>query len=120
MTRQRNIIVAVTGASGALYATRTLAALLERGCHVDLIISDYGRRLLRDELGEAAAVDRLTEYLAEKFWKPIGARDAELFVDRPEGLAHTDCCMWTSIEDWARVFGLGGEAARRAERRGLA
>jgi CubicO group peptidase (beta-lactamase class C family) len=52
---------------------------------------------------ERATGRRFGEYLAEKFWKPIGARDAQLFVDRPEGLAHTDCCMWTSIEDWARV-----------------
>ena len=71
MTRQRNVIVAITGASGALYATRTLAAMLERGCHVDLVVSDYGRRLLRDELGEAAAVDRLMDYLASKFGEAV-------------------------------------------------
>ena len=53
--------VAITGASGALYATRTLAALLERAVHVELVVSDYGRRLLRDELGEAASVDRLRD-----------------------------------------------------------
>ena len=47
------VAVAITGASGAIYATRTLAALLERGCHVELVVSDYGRRLLRDELGDA-------------------------------------------------------------------
>jgi flavin prenyltransferase len=64
---ERNLIVAVTGASGALYATRTLAALLERGCHVDLIVSEYGRRLLRDELGESASVDKLTDYLAANY-----------------------------------------------------
>jgi flavin prenyltransferase len=64
---QRNIIVAITGASGALYATRTLAALLERGCHVDLIVSEYGRRLLRDELGESASVDKLADYLASNY-----------------------------------------------------
>jgi flavin prenyltransferase len=58
-----SIAVAITGASGALYATRTLAALLERGCHVELIVTEYGRRLLRDELGEAAAIDRLGDYL---------------------------------------------------------
>ena len=44
--------VAITGASGALYATRTMAALLERDCHLEVVISDYGRRLLRDELGD--------------------------------------------------------------------
>ena len=58
---RRSIVVAITGASGALYAVRTLAALLERGCHVALVVSDYGRRVFRDELGDAAAVDRLTE-----------------------------------------------------------
>src|SRR5262245_55737790 len=67
----RTFTVAVTGASGALYATRTLAALLERGCHIDLIVSDYGRRLLRDELGEAAAIDRLMDYLAAKFGEGV-------------------------------------------------
>ncbi len=68
---QRDIVVAVTGASGALYATRTLAALLERGCHVELVVSDYGRRLLRDELGEAAAVDKLMDYLASTFGEGV-------------------------------------------------
>jgi 4-hydroxy-3-polyprenylbenzoate decarboxylase len=63
----RNIAVAVTGASGAVYAARTIAALLERGCHLELIVSDYGRRLLRDELGDAAGIDRLTEYLIANY-----------------------------------------------------
>lgn len=58
---------AITGASGALYAMRTMAALLERECHLEVVISDYGRRLLHDELGEAAAVSRLREYLVEKY-----------------------------------------------------
>ena len=35
------IALAITGASGALYATRTLAALLERRCHVELIVTEY-------------------------------------------------------------------------------
>ncbi len=66
-TPRRTIAVAVTGASGALYATRTIAALLERGCHLELVVSDYGRRLLRDELGETAVVDKLGEYLAGQY-----------------------------------------------------
>jgi 4-hydroxy-3-polyprenylbenzoate decarboxylase len=68
---RRSIVVAITGASGAVYATRTLAALLERGCHVELVISDYGRRLLRDELGDGAAVDKLTEYLASTYGEVV-------------------------------------------------
>ena len=65
--RARSIAVAITGASGAVYATRTVAALLERGCHVELVVSDYGRRLLRDELGDTASIDKLGEYLTTKY-----------------------------------------------------
>jgi len=68
---RRSIVVAITGASGALYAVRTMAALLERGCHVELVVSDYGRRLLRDELGETAAVDRLIDYLVAKYGSDV-------------------------------------------------
>jgi 4-hydroxy-3-polyprenylbenzoate decarboxylase len=64
---RRSIAIAVTGASGAIYATRTIAALLERGCHIELVVSDYGRRLLRDELGDAASVDKLMDYLVSKY-----------------------------------------------------
>jgi 4-hydroxy-3-polyprenylbenzoate decarboxylase len=64
---QARIAIAVTGASGAIYATRTLAALLSRGVHVELVISEYGRRLLHDELGEAAHVERLLPFLTEKY-----------------------------------------------------
>jgi flavin prenyltransferase len=65
--KRQAIAIAVTGASGAVYATRTVAALLERGVHVELIVSDYGRRLLRDELGDAASVERFVPFLAEKY-----------------------------------------------------
>ncbi|MBM4197036.1 MAG: serine hydrolase [Gammaproteobacteria bacterium] len=57
---------------------------------------------------ERATGRRYAEYLSEKFWQPIGARDAQLYVDHPGGTAHADCCMWTTIMDWARV----GEALR--------
>ncbi|MFN7980792.1 MAG: UbiX family flavin prenyltransferase [Vicinamibacterales bacterium] len=70
--RRPTIAVAITGASGALYATRTLAALLERGVHVELVISDYGKRLLLDELGEKASLDRLMPYLTEKYGEGVG------------------------------------------------
>jgi len=67
------VAIAVTGASGAVYATRTLAALLERGVHVELIVSDYGRRLLRDELGEQASIDRLVPFLIDKYGSGVAA-----------------------------------------------
>jgi 4-hydroxy-3-polyprenylbenzoate decarboxylase len=67
-----SIAVAITGASGAIYATRTLAALLARAVHVELVVSDYGRRLLRDELGDRATVERLMPYLTEKYGAAVG------------------------------------------------
>jgi 4-hydroxy-3-polyprenylbenzoate decarboxylase len=45
------IVVAVTGASGALYAQRFLHALANARVGVHLVVSPLGRRLLRDELG---------------------------------------------------------------------
>jgi 4-hydroxy-3-polyprenylbenzoate decarboxylase len=68
---RRSVVLAITGASGAVYATRTMAALLERGCHLELVVSDYGRRLLRDELGDAASIDRLTEFLVSTYGESV-------------------------------------------------
>ena len=67
----RRIVLAVTGASGAIYAMRTLSALLQHGQHVDLVITEFGRRLLADELGPAARVDRLQAYLEETWGEGV-------------------------------------------------
>jgi 4-hydroxy-3-polyprenylbenzoate decarboxylase len=103
----RTFALAITGASGAAYAMRTMAALLERGCHLEVVISDYGRRLLRDELGDRAAVDRLREYLVETYGdaassgtftilsnKDLGATIASGSHDC-EGLVIVPCSMKT-------------------------
>ncbi len=77
--------IGVTGASGALYAMRTLAALLARGAHVELVVSDYGRRLLRDELGDAASVERLSPYLVEKYGSEVQSGTINLHSNRDLG-----------------------------------
>jgi flavin prenyltransferase len=79
------VAIAITGASGAVYATRTVAALLERGVHVELIVSDYGRRLLRDELGEQASMDRLVPFLTEKYGAGVSAGSMTLHSNRDLG-----------------------------------
>ena len=105
--RRRTFALAITGASGALYAMRTMAALLERDCHLEVVISDYGRRLLHDELGDVAAVNRLRDYLVEKYGdaasrgsftvlsnKDLGATIASGSHDC-EGMAIVPCSMKT-------------------------
>lgn len=66
-----SIAVGVTGASGAIYAVRTIAALLEIGCHLEIVFSDYGKRLLLDELGGDAKVDRLQDLLEIKYGSAV-------------------------------------------------
>ncbi|GAB0056376.1 Flavin prenyltransferase UbiX [Candidatus Magnetaquicoccaceae bacterium FCR-1] len=65
------ITLAMTGASGALYGVRLLERLLMAGRRVDLLISEAGRELLRQECGldladenGAGVVARLGAYLA--------------------------------------------------------
>jgi 4-hydroxy-3-polyprenylbenzoate decarboxylase len=83
--RRSSIAIGITGASGALYAMRTLAALLTRGVHVEVVISEYGRRLLRDELGDEANPDRLMPYLAAKYGDAIGAGAIAVHSNRDLG-----------------------------------
>jgi 4-hydroxy-3-polyprenylbenzoate decarboxylase len=83
--RAPRYVVAITGASGAVYAARTVAALLEQGCELDLVVSDYGRRLLRDELGDDAAVERLMPYLEEKYGAGVRRGRFDLHSNRDLG-----------------------------------
>jgi 4-hydroxy-3-polyprenylbenzoate decarboxylase len=85
MPGKPTIAVAITGASGALYATRTIAALLARGTHLELIVSDYGRRLLRDELGDEVNVERLLPYLAARYGPDVNAGTLALHSNRDLG-----------------------------------
>lgn len=121
--RSRNVALAVTGASGAIYAVRTLAALLEQGCEVDVVISDYGRRLLRDELGEGASPDRLEAFLVERYGERVrrgsfvlhshkdqGAKLAS-GSQRCEGMVIVPCSMKTLA---GVAHGLSGNLVERA------
>jgi 4-hydroxy-3-polyprenylbenzoate decarboxylase len=46
-----DIVTAITGASGALYAQRFIQGLVAAGVTTHLVVSPLGRRLLHDELG---------------------------------------------------------------------
>jgi 4-hydroxy-3-polyprenylbenzoate decarboxylase len=103
----KTIAVGVTGASGAIYAVRTIAALLEAGCRLEVVVSEYGRRLLIDELGADAKVDRLADLLLERHG--AGVRNGTLVLNsnrdlgaalasgshRVEGMVIVPCSMKT-------------------------
>jgi 4-hydroxy-3-polyprenylbenzoate decarboxylase len=81
------VAVGITGASGALYAVRTLAALLAAEVRVDLVVSDFGRRLLADELGPDAAVDRLGSYLTARYGVAFASDALAVHRNRDVGAA---------------------------------
>jgi flavin prenyltransferase len=83
--RPRSVTVAITGASGALYATRTLAALMAQSAHVELVVSDYGKRLLRDELGDGATVENLRTWLIGKYGREVESGTFEVHSNRDLG-----------------------------------
>ncbi len=83
--RTPTIVVGVTGASGALYAARTTAALLEQGCRVELVASDFGRRLLRDELGPEARVEGLASFLTDRYGPDVSRGSLVVHANKDVG-----------------------------------
>jgi 4-hydroxy-3-polyprenylbenzoate decarboxylase len=81
----KSIALAITGASGAIYAMRTLAALLSRGVDVELVVSDYGRRLLRDELGDGATIESVLPYMAAKYGPDVHRARLTILSNRDLG-----------------------------------
>ena len=52
---------------------------------------------------EQATGERYASYLSQALWRRIGAADAWLWLDRPRGAPHADCCMLARQGDWIRV-----------------
>jgi 4-hydroxy-3-polyprenylbenzoate decarboxylase len=86
-TQPRRVAVAVTGASGAIYAVRTIAALLSLGGRLEIVFSDYGRRLLMDELGSDAKVERLLELLVARYGEDVKRGSFVVHSNRDLGAA---------------------------------
>jgi 4-hydroxy-3-polyprenylbenzoate decarboxylase len=61
-------IIALTGASGAIYGIRLVQELLKRGDDIDLVISPSGFLILREECGFSPE-DGLTEAKIREFFK---------------------------------------------------
>ncbi|MFQ5494606.1 MAG: UbiX family flavin prenyltransferase [Phycisphaerae bacterium] len=74
----KRIVVGVTGASGALYARRLIQCLCDAGVEVHLIVSPYGRQLLREELGleepsAAGLLGRDSERVVPHAFRDVGS-----------------------------------------------
>ena len=65
------IAVAITGASGAIYALRTLRALLMNGNEVHLIVSGFGWMLLREEGGFEGKQSEFADFLSDRYGADI-------------------------------------------------
>lgn len=70
----KRIVIGISGASGALYAQRTISHLLELGHEVHLVASPSGVRLLVDELG----ADGLDLHLLGNLPKGVDPRERGL------------------------------------------
>jgi len=60
-------VIAITGASGALYAVRLLKAGLELGLDLDVVASDYGKRLLIDECDLNLKTTSIEDWLNQRY-----------------------------------------------------
>lgn len=52
---------------------------------------------------ERATRETYADYLSSRLWQPLQARDAAVWLDRPNGHAKTFCCLFATPRDWLRV-----------------
>ena len=75
---EKRIIIGITGASGAIYAVRTVRALVLAGFEVHLVVSHFGERLLAEEAGVKLAKDGFDPIIAEALARSRMAQDSKL------------------------------------------
>lgn len=78
------VLVAMTGASGAVYGLRLVSRLLETGQGVDLLLSDAAKEVLRHEAG--------LEFPGDP--RQVEADLREYFIASPEQLRHFGLQEW--------------------------
>ena len=85
--RGKRLVMAVTGASGAIYSMRFLKAVLELGLEVDLVVSDYGKRLLIEECELNLKSDSIDDWLDRRYGKADRPGTVEIHGEREMGAA---------------------------------
>ncbi len=69
---------------------------------------------------ERATHQSYAHYLSDRIWRPIGAGDALVRLDRPGGSTRTLCCLQATARDWARVGQLVLDLGRADDRQLIA
>ena len=110
-----DIVTAITGASGALYAQRFIHGLVRADVNVHLVVSPLGRRLLHDELGmetvDPAALAGTTDHTVTLYnYNDVGSKLASgSFLH--DGMVSVPCSSNTLAEV---AHGLGDNLISRA------
>ncbi len=67
----KRIVLAATGASGAIYLQRLLHYLGREACELHLLFSEYGRQVVREEVGELLLPPGLRQYNSRSMNAPF-------------------------------------------------
>jgi len=84
------LVVAGTGASGAIYLQRLLAKLDGRGHEVHLVLSAYARQVVREEIGELAVPEAVQQHGDKTMNVPFASGSAHF-----DGMVIVPCSMGT-------------------------
>jgi hypothetical protein len=52
---------------------------------------------------ERATGRRYADYLSERLWNPLGNSDAEVWLDRPDGLPYHNAALFARARDWLNL-----------------
>jgi len=69
--RTPRIVLAATGASGAIYLQRLLHYLGRQSCELHLLFSDYGRQVVKEEIGELLLPANARQYNSRSMNAPF-------------------------------------------------
>jgi 4-hydroxy-3-polyprenylbenzoate decarboxylase len=102
----KHILVAITGASGAIYGVRLTQELLHAGCPVSLLLSEPGRQVLNYETGFGWSADtaerqaQLRAHFASEMIISLDNRDLFAAVasgsSAPDAMVICPCSMGTA------------------------
>jgi 4-hydroxy-3-polyprenylbenzoate decarboxylase len=97
--KERHIVVAITGASGAVYGVRLVEELLAAGCRVSLLVSRAGFAVLAEECGlawqgdEAQVTDQVARYFQTGTKHLRYYREDDFFAPFASGSAAPDAMV---------------------------